>query len=47
MTQMDLPMPQKQDQRHREQTGKGCQGGGEGWSGRLGRTDVSFHVSAG
>ena len=31
----------------REQPGKGCQGGGEGWSGRLGWTDVSFHVLAG
>ena len=39
---MDLPMPQKQDHGHREQTGKGCQGGGEGWSGRLGQTDVKF-----
>ena len=30
MTQMNLSMKQKQNHRHREQTG-GCQGGGMGW----------------
>ena len=42
MTQMNLSVKQKQDRRHREQTG-GCQGRGcEGWIGRLGLADVSF-----
>ena len=37
MTQMNLPMKQKQNHGYREQT-RGCQGGGgwEGWSGSLG-----------
>ena len=44
MTQMNLSVKQKQDRRHREQTG-GCQGRGcEGWIGRLGLADVSFFI---
>ena len=38
MTQINLPMKQKQTHKHREQA-CGCQGIGEGWSGRLGLAD--------
>ena len=46
---MNLSMKQKQNNRHREQTG-GCQRWGalgEGWSGRLGSADVSFYTENG
>ena len=41
MTQMSLPT--KQEQTHREQT-CGCQGGGEGWSGRLGLAEANYYI---
>ena len=43
MTQINLSTKQKQTHGHREQTG-GCQGGGEGWSGKLGLADVSYYI---
>ena len=46
MTQMNLSMKQKQNHRHREQTG-GCQGGmgvGEGWTGSLGLADANQYI---
>ena len=45
MTEMNLPVKQKQTQGHREQTG-GCQGGG-GWGGmewEVGRAEVNFYI---
>ena len=46
MTQMNLPMKQKQTHGHREQT-CGCQGGegvGEGWIGSLGLADANHYI---
>ena len=40
---MNLSVKQKQAHRRREQT-SGCQGVGEGWSGRLDLADVSFFI---
>ena len=45
MTQMNLPLKQKQTQGHREQIG-GCQGGG-GWGGmewEVGLAEVNFYI---
>ena len=45
MTQMSLPMKQKETQEHREETwlpmGRAV---GEGWIGSLGLADVNYHV---
>ena len=45
MTQMNLPMKQKQMHRHKEET-RGCQGGGAGGgcTGSLGLADTKYYV---
>ena len=46
MTQLNLSVKQKQNHRHKEQTGscRGKSGVGQGWSGSLGLADVSFYI---
>ena len=46
MSQINIPMRQKQTHRHREQT-CGCQGGRgveEGWIGSLGLADANYYI---
>ena len=46
MTQMNLSMKQKENQRHREETCDYQGGGGmrEGWSGSLGLADANYYI---